>query len=140
MTAPYITGPTALCIPQPGRFKAFWHSLGAPDTWRVAGRNFPDTSVFFGERETVDVSTVLAQLGFQTNLAKCATYERAVFDMLFYHIEQKNQMVPNVQPTDIDDVVDFMRILGWVQEWERKGFLRRGQAMRNWLQLKNTSD
>ncbi|MGM0767093.1 MAG: hypothetical protein ACQEV6_03620 [Pseudomonadota bacterium] len=66
-------------------------------------------------------------------LSRCASYERAVFDLLYHHIEQNNRIVPNVQPTDINDVVDFDRIIAWVWEWERSGQLKRGDAMRNWL-------
>jgi len=133
MSASYITGLTALCIPQLGRFKPFWHGIGAPDAWSVAGRNYPDTSCFFGEREIVDVSEFMAQSGIQTNLSRCASYERAVFDLLYHHIEQKNRTVPNVQPSDIDDVVDFDRVRDWVQQWEKAGKLIRGASMRAWL-------
>lgn len=42
-------------------------------------------------------------------------------------------MVPNVQPSDINDVVDFERIVGWVWEFERSNQLKRGEDMRDWL-------
>lgn len=130
MSTFYITGLTALCIPQLSRFKPFWHGIGAPDAWSVASRNYPDTSCFFGEREIVDVSEFMAQSGLQTNLSRCASYERAVFESLYHHIEQRNQMVPNEQPSDIDDVVDFDRVRGLIQKWEMVGKLIRGASMR----------
>ena len=40
---------------------------------------------------------------------------------------------PNVQPSDINDVVNFERILTWVLELERSGQLKRAEAMRGWL-------
>ncbi|PTB99803.1 hypothetical protein C9993_01450 [Marinobacter sp. Z-F4-2] len=129
----YITGLTALCIPHPGRFKAFWHGIGPPDTWTVAGRNYPDTSHLFGDREIVDVSAYLALAGVQTTLSRCASYERAVFDLLYHHIEQNNRPVPNVQPSDLDDVVNFEGIRAWILEWEGAGRLMNGGAMRAWL-------
>lgn len=42
-------------------------------------------------------------------------------------------MVPNVQPSDIDDVVDFDRVRDWIQKWEMTGKLIRGPSMRAWL-------
>jgi len=133
----YITGLTALCIPHPGRFKAFWHGIGPPDAWTIAGRNYPDTSHLFGDREIVDVSEYLALAGVQTTLSRCASYERAVFDLLYHHLEQNNRPVPNMQPSDLDDVVHFKRIIAWVWEWERSGQLKQGKAMRSWLNIED---
>lgn len=129
----YITALTALCIPHPGRFKAFWHGIGSPDAWTVAGQNYPDTSHLFGDREIVDVSVYLALAGIQATLVRCASYERAVFDLLYRNIEQNNRPVPNVQPSDLDDVVNFEVIRGWIREWERAGQLTHGEAMLAWL-------
>ncbi|WP_225316729.1 MULTISPECIES: hypothetical protein [Marinobacter] len=139
MVAPYITGQTALCTLQPGRLKPFWHDMGSPAVWAIAGQNFPDTSYLFGEREIVEISEFLALSGMPVNLFRCASYERAVFDLLYHYIEQNNRMVPNnrvvpnIQPTDIDDVVDFELITAWVWDWERSGHLEHGAAMRSWL-------
>lgn len=71
------------------------------------------------------------------NLSRCASYKRGVFDLLYHHIEQNNRMVPNVQPTDINDVVDFDRIIAWVWEWERSSQLKQGDAMRSWLKIED---
>lgn len=133
MPIPYITGQTALCTLHPGRSKPFWHSMGSPAVWAIAGHNYPDTSFLFGEREIVDISEFLALSGMPVDLSRCASYERAVFDLLYYHVEQNNRLVPNVQPSDINDVVDFERITAWVWEWERSSQLKRGEAMRDWL-------
>lgn len=137
MPIPYITGLTALCTLHPGRLKPFWHNMGAPDVWAIAGHNYPDTSFLFGEREIVDISEFLALSGLPVTLYRCASYERAVFDLLYHHIEQNNRMVPNVQPTDINDVVDFDRIIAWVWEWERSSQLKQGEAMRSWLRVED---
>jgi hypothetical protein len=107
--------------------------MGAPEVWAIAGHRYPDTSFLFGEREILDISGFLALSGLPVTLSRCASYERAVFDLLYHHIERNNRIVPNVQPTDINDVVDFDRIIAWVWEWERSGQLKRGDAMRNWL-------
>jgi hypothetical protein len=133
MASPYITGLTALCMIQPGRHKAFWHDIGTPDAWSVAGQNYPNTSCLLGEQEIIDVSEHLAFCGIQTDVTRCASYERAVFDLLFYHIEQKRKDVPNVQSTDIDDVVDFDRVREWIKELEKAGKLEHGQDMQAWL-------
>jgi len=133
MSAPYITAQTALCTLHLGRLKPFWHSMGSPAVWAIAGQNFPDTSYLFGEREIVDISEFLALSGMPVNLSRCASYERAVFDLLYYHIEQNSRVVPNVQPSDIDDVVDLDSVQEWVWEWEKAGDLACGSAMRAWL-------
>jgi len=139
MATPYITGMTALCISHPARdHKPFWHSAGSPEKWHIAGHNYPETSFFFGDQELVDLSEFFAKWGVDTPICISASYERAVFDILYNHIELKNRVVPNVQPSDIDDVVDFSRVLGWVSEWELSGRLRRGPAMRAWLETKRT--
>ncbi|MEP3561770.1 MAG: hypothetical protein ABJM19_00370 [Marinobacter sp.] len=112
MSGIYITGLAALCIPQPGRTKPFGHSVPEPDSnGTVAGRNYPDPSWFFGQRELVDVSGYFSLAGIKTDLILCASYERAVFDLLYHHIDQNNRVIPNVQPSDINDVVDFERIV-----------------------------
>lgn len=129
----YITGLTALCIPHPNRFKPFWHSIGPADSWTIGGDNYPHTSFVFGHKELIDVSEFLAVSGIESPVTRCATYERAVFDLLYRHIEQRNQPVPNVQPEDINDVVDFDRILEWISAWERRGLLSHGSKMQNWL-------
>lgn len=56
---------------------------------------------------------------------------------VYHHIELNNRMVPNVQPTDINDVVDFDRIIAWVWEWERTNQLKQGEAMRRWLKIED---
>lgn len=139
MAAPYITGMTALCLFHPGRtHKPFWHSAGSPDRWLIAGQHYPDTSSFFGDQELVDLSELMDKWGLEAPICICASYERAVFDMLYNHIELSNQVVPNVQPSDIDDVVDFSRVLRWVTEWEWSGRLKRGPALRAWLEAKRS--
>lgn len=130
----YITALAALCVPQPGRIKPFWHSLQAPSSsWTVAGRNFPDTNWFFGDRELVDVSHYFNRAKITSDIVICASYERAVFDMLHYYIEVKRVPVPNVQAFDIDDVVEFTAIKLWIKELEQKCFLRRADEMFSWL-------
>lgn len=134
MPVAYVTGLAALCIPHRGRTKPFWHSLATPDThWTVANRNSPDTSWFFERRELVDVSDYFRLAGIHTELVYCASYERAVFDLLFAHIELSGRPVTNVQPTDINDVVDFRRVSEWVLELDQQGRLKNGPAMIAWL-------
>tara|TARA_R110001599_G_C12275668_1_gene662247 strand:- start:580 stop:1077 length:498 start_codon:yes stop_codon:yes gene_type:complete len=77
-----------------------------------------------------DVSEFIAQSGVQTNLSRCTSYERAVFGLLYHHIEQKNRTLANVQPSGIDSVVAFDRVRDWVQKWEMAGKLIRKPAMR----------
>ena len=66
-----------------------------------------------------------------------ASYERAVFDLLYFYVEKEGRVVPNVQPSDIDDVVDFQIVVDWIKQWEQAGQLQRGQSMRDWLNPKN---
>ena len=107
--------------------------MGSPDVWKIAGQNFPDTSFFFGEREIIDIAEYLDLLGIQANITRCASYERATFDLLYHHIEQRGKAVPNVQPSDINDVVDFDRVRGWTETLETSGKLESGQALQAWL-------
>lgn len=79
------------------------------------------------------MSAYLALAGVQASLSWCASYERAVFDLLYRNIEQNNRPVPNVQPSDLDDVVNFEVIRAWILEWECDGRLMNGGAMRAWL-------
>lgn len=130
----YITGLSALCIPHPGRWSPLWYSLRSPDSrWNVGGKNWSDTSWFFGSTELVDVSEYLLLAEIETDLTLCASYERAVFDLLYRCIEKKGVPVPNVQPTDIDDVVSFNQVEQWVIDLERAGKLIHGRTMRAWL-------
>ncbi|WP_227714178.1 hypothetical protein [Marinobacter sp. 1-4A] len=84
------------------------------------------------------MSELMDKWGLEAPICICASYERAVFDMLYNHIELSNQVVPNVQPSDIDDAVDLSRILGWVKEWEQSDLLKHGPAIRAWLETKRS--
>src|SRR5690554_3288298 len=137
MAGSYITGLTALCIPHPGRHKPLWHHFGPPDRWQIAGADYPDTSFLFGNRELVDLTETFALWGIEPPLCVSASYERAVFDLLYFYVEKKGRVVPNVQPSDIDDVVDFQIVVDWIKQWEQAGQLQRGQSMRDWLNPKN---
>jgi len=73
-------------------------------------------------------------MDLKTPLCISASYERAVFAILYNHVELKNRVVPNVQPSDIDGVVDLSPVLTCISEWERSGRLKRGPTMRAWLE------
>lgn len=129
VAAHYLSGSTALCIPWRG-IPALWYSsaLARPQSWCVAGYNMPDTTPLLGLAGVHDASHLLRDYGIEAPLLWAATHERAVFDLLYQHSHLRASPPPNVQASDIDDVVDLGQVRSWLHE--ARGFLGEESLMR----------
>lgn len=117
----YLSGATALSIPgQNGEAPALWYSssLSNPKTWRIAGKNLTNTSNLIGVNGLWDATKTLASYGVHLPRIWAASPERAVFDLLVHHGEIKKNTLPNVQVSDVDDVVCIEKVKEWVTQSE----------------------
>lgn len=116
--AMYLTGITALCIPDHDGFTPLWYSsaLGNTRAWQVAGFNLASSSTLLGAQGLYDATSLTKAHGIEANTLWAATYERAVFDLLYHYCHLNERAVPNVQASDIDDLVDLDRVLCWIQD------------------------
>lgn len=120
----YLSGASALSLPpEDGRPPALWYSssLSNPKSWRIAGKHLAHTGQLLGVIGLWDATQVLASYGVTVPRIWAANPERAVFDLLVEHCEIKAKPVPNIQASDIDDVVDFDLVKTWLRSCE--GFL-----------------
>ncbi len=60
-----------------------------------------------------------------------ASYERAVFDLL-YHFAMVSKPVPNIQYKDIDDAIDAEQIKRWIETCEMLPEFRKA-TMLDWF-------
>lgn len=132
----YLSGATALSIPGPnGEAPALWYSgsLRNPKTWKVAGNNLTSTSSLLGVTGLWDATKIIARYGVHLPRIWAASPERAVFDLLIHHGEINRKQVPNVQMSDVDDVVCIEKVREWVVQC--KPFLSEQgcQVMLAWL-------
>ena len=68
------------------------------------------TECLIGHEDLYDATAVLRRYAPKTpGGTLAATYERAVFDLLYHHISQ-GKPVPGYQAKDIDDAVDFEKV------------------------------
>lgn len=133
----YLSGTTALSLPgQNGEAPALWYSssLGDPQTWRVAGSNLTNTNSLLGVAGLWDATKIVARYGVHLPRIWAASPERAVFDLLVHHGEINRKPLPNVQVSDVDDVVNIERVREWVAQC--KPFLSEQgyQIMMAWLE------
>ena len=107
----YITGTTALVIPNPkSGYPALWYSasLKDQDSWKRAGRDYVSTHHLIGDAGIRDATYVLSTYGYEGDeILWTASHERAVFDLLIHYCVIKGVPLPNLQASDIDDVVCF---------------------------------
>lgn len=132
----YLTGTTALNIGHNDRPPALWHSTGIVNqhAWTVAGVDFQSTTPLIGywgiHDGTEDIQRVIPDLDSRTFVA---SHERALFDLLHEFIVVRKKPVPNVQATDIDDVVDYSAIMKWIDQAETISKSSGWDQMRAWL-------
>ncbi|TVP60584.1 MAG: XRE family transcriptional regulator [Halomonadaceae bacterium] len=133
----YLSGTTALSLPpEDGRPPALWYSssLGNPKSWRIAGKHLTHTGHLIGVVDLWDATTAIARYGVTVPRLWVASPERAVFDLLIDHCEIKGKTVPNVQASDVDDVVSLSRVAQWVDMCEpflsQKGIA----SIREWIE------
>jgi len=113
----YLSGTTALSIPGPnGDAPALWYSssLSDPKTWRIAGSNLTSTHDLLGVIGLWNATEVIARYGVHLPCIWAASPERAVFDLLIHHGEIKRKPIPNVQVSDVDDVVSIEIVREWI--------------------------
>lgn len=111
----YLSGATALSIPIPTMgAPALWYSssLSSTKTWRIAGVNMTSTSDLLGVTGLWDATKVIARYGVHLPHIWAASPERAVFDLLIQHGEVERRPIPNIQVSDIDDVVSMEEVRG----------------------------
>jgi hypothetical protein len=117
----YLSGMTALCLPPAdGRPPALWYtsSLSNPSSWRIAGKHTAHTGALLGVAGLWNATATIAQYGVVAPCIWAANPERAVFDLLIDSCEIRQCRVPNVQVTDIDDVVNLEQVREWVAQCE----------------------
>lgn len=113
----YVTSFSALNIPVEDRHPPDWHSevLHDPKRWSWSGKHLSSTAHLLGMIGVYDATEALRSFVPSTpDGTLAATYERAVFDLI-YHFTQLDKPIPNVQAKDIDDAVDFDKIITWIR-------------------------
>lgn len=133
----YLSGASALSLPpEDGRPPALWYSssLSNPKNWQVAGKHLTHTGSLIGVIGLWDATFAIARYGVTVPSIWAASPERAVFDLLVDHCEVDESTVPNIQATDIDDVVNLKQVTQWIELC--KGFLSRAGRVRmqDWLE------
>ncbi|PVY76870.1 hypothetical protein C8D92_104101 [Tamilnaduibacter salinus] len=131
----YLTGASALCLTGKNGHPALWYSssLSNLNDWQIAGRDLSSTNHLLGALGIFDGSHMLRFAGIDVPTVWVANHERALFDYLHHFLEIKRTQVPNIQLSDIDDVVDVRQTADWVELCS--GFLspEGRSAMRGWL-------
>jgi len=78
-----------------------------PQAWSWSGKTLMETNHLLSMTGVYDATDTLRRYAPETpEETLAASYERAVFDLLYTAVI-KGKRVPNLQPTDIDDAVDF---------------------------------
>lgn len=113
----YLTGASALSLPGPHHSApALWYSsaLQNPQTWQIAGARIVGANELLGVTGLWDATRTLASLGIEVEQLWAASPERALFDLLYHYCERKGKSIPNIQASDIDDVVDLDQVTAWI--------------------------
>lgn len=131
----YLTGASALSLAKDGELPALWYSssLANPSRWQIAGAGIDATSHLLGASELWDATEEMRGLGVSVPRIWAATHERALFDLMYHFFEVRQKPMPNIQLSDIDDVVDMNKIQGWVKDF--RAFLSTSGAsmMLHWM-------
>lgn len=118
-----------------GEAPVLWYSssLSNPKIWKIAGNNLTSTSSLLGVTGLWDATKIIARYGVHLPLIWAASPERAVFDLLVHHGEINRKRVPNVQMSDVDDVVSIERVREWVVQCKPLLSEQGCQLMLAWL-------
>jgi transcriptional regulator with XRE-family HTH domain len=131
----YLTGASALSLAKDGEMPALWYSssLSNPSRWQIAGAGIDDASHLLGAQELWDATDEITSLGVRVARIWSATHERALFDLMHHFFEVRQKPMPNIQVSDIDDVVDMGKVQQWVKDF--RPFLSSAGAntMLKWL-------
>lgn len=131
----YLSGLSALCLPGRYNLPALWYSssLQSVNQWQVTGRSLVTTNHLIGGCGLYNAANHLHDFGVGAAFVWAANHERALFDHLHHFCEAKGRPVPNIQVSDLDDVVSVETVQGWLHQCRafvsEEGFVR---AMR-WL-------
>jgi transcriptional regulator with XRE-family HTH domain len=113
----YLTGASALSLAREGEMPALWYSssLSNPSRWQIAGAGIDGASHLLGAHELWDATEEITSLGVKVARIWSATHERALFDLMYHFFEVRQKPMPNIQVSDIDDVVDMGKVQQWVK-------------------------
>ena len=132
----YLTGLSALNLIVEGRDSAYWHTSHIKNVkaWSISGVNFSSTQWLLGVADIFRANKSLSKSGVNLNVdIYAASYERAVFDMLYEFVVVREKVIPNIQAKDIDDAVDFDKVMDWIDK--SNGFIDSDklEEMKSWL-------
>jgi transcriptional regulator with XRE-family HTH domain len=115
----YLTGASALSLAREGEMPALWYSssLSNPSRWQIAGAGIDGASHLLGAHELWDATEEITSLGVKVARVWSATHERALFDLMYHFFEVRQKPMPNIQVSDIDDVVDVDKVQQWVKDF-----------------------
>lgn len=115
----YLTGASALSLAREGEIPALWYSssLSNPSRWQIAGAGIDGASDLLGVHDLWDATEEITSLGVKVKRIWSATHERALFDLMYHFFEVRQKPMPNIQVSDIDDVVDMAKVQQWVKEF-----------------------
>jgi hypothetical protein len=91
----YLTGTSAMTIPDGEGDFVNWHFtdtfLGGKASFRIAGRNFPDTAALFGTTGVRECSEILRRSGVELSASQkfyAANRDRALLDLVVANVQQ----------------------------------------------------
>ncbi|MCL1485098.1 MAG: hypothetical protein MH208_12605 [Marinobacter sp.] len=73
--------------------------------------------IFLGAHELWDATEEIKSLGVKVARIWSATHERALFDLMYHFFEVRQKPMPNIQVSDIDDVVNMGKVQQWVKDF-----------------------
>jgi len=138
----YLTGTSAMTIPDGEACFVNWHFtdtfLGGKASFRVAGRNFPDTSALLGSAGVRECSDILRRSGVELPPSRAfyaANRDRALMDLVLANLQQ----VRSLQHLRIEDFADSEAEEAHLQEVlrdlrDRLGASEQARIMADWLQ------
>ncbi len=131
----YLTGASALSLAKEGEMPALWYSssLSNPSRWQIAGAGIDGASHLLGARDLWDATEEITSLGVTVPRIWSATHERALFDLMYHFFEVRQKPMPNIQVSDIDDVVDMDKVQQWVKDFRPFLSSTGASTMLQWL-------
>jgi len=133
----YLTGASALCLPGRGDHPpALWytHRLSNPGSWQIAGAGITSSINLLGVNGLWDATSSMASLGVKVHRIWAASHERAIFDLLYHFCEVSGKPIPNIQASDIDDVVSLGDVSTWMEQLSPFISAPGLRRMRAWLE------
>lgn len=131
----YLTGASALSLAKEGEMPALWYSssLSNPSRWQIAGAGIDGAGHLLGAYELWDATEEITSLGVEVARIWSATHERALFDLMYHFFEVRQKPMPNIQVSDIDDVVDMGKIQQWVKDFRPFLSSKGASTMLKWI-------